>query len=60
MAKQPTPKMTKEEKEAEFVDAVERMLGFPLMEWQKPILLYIRLRSLSGQSIDFSIVQRRN
>ena len=51
-------KRSKEEREQEFVDAVEQMLGFPLMSWQKPILLEIRRSSLNGDAIDFSIIKK--
>lgn len=44
-------KKSKEEKEQEFIESAERLLGFPLLSWQKPLLLEIRARSLSGRDM---------
>lgn len=52
-------KQTKEEKEAEFVAAIELILGFPLMEWQKPIIIEIRANSLAGRPLDLSSYRNR-
>ena len=49
---------TKQEREQEFLAAIELTLGFPLMDWQKPILLEIRRKSLNGEAIDFSIIKK--
>ena len=49
---------TKQEREQEFLQAIELLLGGKLMEWQKPILLEIRRSSLNGDPIDFSIIRR--
>lgn len=49
-------KQTREEKEADFISSVELLLGFPLMDWQKPWLLEIRRRSLAGQPINFNTI----
>jgi hypothetical protein len=38
--------------EKEFVDNVEQVLGFPLMEWQKPLILAVRRASLEGKPLD--------
>lgn len=51
------PKRTKEEKEKEFIDAIEQLLGFPLMEWQIPWILEIRRKSLAGEPIDMNSIQ---
>lgn len=52
-------KMTKDEKEAEFIEAIEQLLGFPLMPWQRPIILKVRADSLAGKPIDFSLIHNR-
>lgn len=48
----------KEEKEQEFVDAVQKLLGFPLMPWQKPILLKIRADTMAGRKIDLAAIKK--
>lgn len=51
----PTPderRAKREQLEAEFIDNVQQILGFPLMAWQKPILLEARRASLEGRSFD--------
>ena len=53
------PGRNKEEREEEFIGAVEQLLGFPLMAWQKPYLIYIRQASLSGKAIDFEVIRKR-
>ena len=52
-------KPSKEEREKEFIDAVEQILGFPLMEHQKILLLKVRQDSLRGRSIDFSLLRKK-
>lgn len=44
-------KKTKEERETEFIDAVEQVLGFPLLPWQRRLMLEIRTNSLAGRSV---------
>lgn len=50
---------SREDREAEFIEAIEQLLGFPLMEWQKPYVTYIRRTSLSGKPINFEVIKRR-
>lgn len=51
-------KRTKEEKETEYIQAMEMLLGFPLPEWMKPKMLEIRRASLAGEVIDFSTLKK--
>lgn len=51
-------KRSKEEREAEFVEAVEQILGFPLMPWQRVLLLGVRQASLAGDPINIEILKR--
>lgn len=53
------PGRSKEERDEEFIAAVEQLLGFPLMGYQKPYLLYIRQASLSGKKIDLDVIRFR-
>lgn len=53
------PGRSKEDREAAFIEATEQLLGFPLMAWQKPYLLYIRQASLSGKPIDLEVIRKR-
>lgn len=48
---------SKEEKEKEFIDAIEQLLGFPLMEWQIPWMLEVRRKSLAGEQIDMNSIE---
>lgn len=47
----PQNRMTKEEREAEFVAAVEQIIGATLPEWQKQLLLLVRAESLAGRRV---------
>lgn len=51
-------KTNKEEKEQEFLDAVEMVVGFYLPEWQKDHLRYIRTQSLAGNQIDLTLLKK--
>jgi hypothetical protein len=44
-------KLSKEEKEQDFIDAVQQLLGFELFSWQKERLLEARGQSLAGKKI---------
>lgn len=55
MAKQ---RRSKEERDQEFIEAIEQMIGASLMPWQKPVVLYIRECSLSGREIDFDMIKK--
>lgn len=47
-------KQTKEERESEYLEAIQLLLGFPLMDYQKTLMLEIRAKSLAGQPLDLS------
>lgn len=44
-------KKTKEEREAEFIEAIEQVLGFSVLPWQRRLILDIRAASLAGKAI---------
>ena len=50
-------KRPKEEREEEFLTAIEQVLGFPLPDWQKRIILAIRQDSLAGTPINIDDVK---
>lgn len=53
MATQPRKiKKTKEEREAEYLAAVEQVFSYPLMPWQRDALLEIRRSTIEGRDID--------
>lgn len=54
----PKTRRSKEERDQEFIDAIEQMIGASLMAWQKPVALYIRECSLSGKEIDFNMIKK--
>lgn len=49
-------KQTKEEKEAEFISAIELILGFPLKSWHKEQILIVRQASLAGKPIQLTAI----
>jgi|KBSMisStandDraft_5_1062788.scaffolds.fasta_scaffold1231934_2 hypothetical protein len=51
------PKRSREEKEEEFIQAIEQTLGFPLMAWQRPLVVKFLRAHQSGEPIDFAAIQ---
>lgn len=54
----PLPKRTREEKEEEFLQGLEQLLGFPLMAAQRPVIIEMVRNVQSGTPIDFSAIRR--
>lgn len=53
MAKTPEErKARRKELEDEFIANVEQVLGFPLMPWQRPVMLAVRRATLEGTPLD--------
>ena len=52
-------KRSREEKDKEFIDSIEMVMGFPLMEHQKPKLLYIRKQTVTGMPVDVDVLKGR-
>lgn len=50
-------KLSKEQKEAEFLDAVEQIAGYHLQNWQRKLLLQVRADSLMGKPISKMQIQ---
>lgn len=45
-------KKSKEERDQEFVNGVENLFGYPLLQWQKMGLVEIKRALLAGEEID--------
>lgn len=64
MAKTPDQRRERrEELESDFIANIEQVLGFPLMAWQKPLILAVRRASLEGKKLDMKTMietERRN
>jgi hypothetical protein len=53
MAKTPEERRARRQQlETEFIENIEQILGFPLMPWQRPLILAVRRASLEGNSLD--------
>lgn len=52
-------KLSKEQKEAQFIAGVEQILGFMLVPWQRELIIEIRAQSLSGREIDVLELQNK-
>lgn len=47
----PEPKRSKEAKEQEFIDAIEQVIGAPLISWQRRLLLEFREAQIRGKKV---------
>lgn len=47
----------KAQKEDEFIEALQQVLGGPILPWQRETILYIRSTSLSGRPVDMELVK---
>lgn len=45
-------KARRKELEDEFIANIEQVLGFPLMPWQRPLMLAVRRSTLEGTPLD--------
>jgi hypothetical protein len=52
MANERKPKRSREERESEYLAAVEQVFSYPLMPWQKEALLEIRKATIEGRVIN--------
>lgn len=50
-------KMTKQELEDEYLDFIERTIGFVLQPWQRGVLLDLREATRRGVHVDFDNIQ---
>lgn len=50
-------KLSREQKEKEFIDAAEQICGYGLQPWQVKMFLQIRADSLTGKSINLMQIQ---
>lgn len=50
-------KLSREQKETEYLDAVEQVVGYQLQDWQRKMLLQIRADTLTGKSISKMQIQ---
>ena len=46
------PKRSKEEREQEYLAAIEQVFSYPLQDWQKDALLQIRRATIEGRPIN--------
>ena len=51
--------LTKEQKQSQFVEAVEQILGFYLLPWQRDLVIEIRSESLAGRELNIQALAKR-
>jgi hypothetical protein len=59
MANSSERKRSKEEREKEYLDAVEQVFTYPLQDWQKTALLEIRRGTIEGRPFHLELPARR-